>query len=350
MSVYDQIDLHDRAAPDLHALIEIQNQADARAKHQRLIELMWGRQQLPDQMPDALVADISRHAETPDKRFDHLNNLRQIDRLTVNLPFGFQSHPYLFHPQDSNNRFAVYHQGHDGDFIYGIDTIQFLLEQGYTVMAFALPLLGLNVPPSYVDIPRIGRVPAFFHHGHFLLLEPFVEGSTLQFFMEPIVIGLNYAHSLGYDDYIMTGLSGGGWATVVAAAVDHRIRLSYPVAGSSPLYQRLDVLPDGQDTEWGDYEQWLPGIFPELNYFELYALGVLGQGRHQLAVYNKYDSCCFWGQRALHWADVLNDRLGSLEGLGTFAIFVDDSHEGHLVSEIAHNVIGAHLDKHSEMK
>jgi hypothetical protein len=273
--------------------------------------------------------------------------LRQIDRLTVELPFGFQSHPYLFQPTEPNGRFMIYHQGHRGDFIHGVDTIQFFLKEGYTVMAFSLPLLGLNVPPVYLDIPRIGRVPAFHRHEHFLLLEPFVAGSTVQFFIEPIVIGLNYAHSLKFDDYAMIGLSGGGWATVMAAAVDPRIRLSYPVAGSNPLYQRLDVLPDGKDTEWGDYEQWLPGIFPELNYFELYLLGVMGPNRHQLAVYNQFDSCCFWGRRALHWADALLLRLKSLDGAGTFEVFVDDSHEEHQIAIPALNVIGKHLAGHS---
>lgn len=347
MSVYDQIDLHDRPAPDLDALVEIHSQADAQAKHQRLIELMWGKSQLPDRMPDDHIADIAHHATLADNRFDHLANLRQIDRLLIRLPFGFHSNPYLFHPVQSNNRFIVYHQGHDGDFIHGFDTIQFFLEQGYTVMAFSLPLLGLNVPPAHLDIPRIGRVPAFFHHGHFLLLEPFVEGSTIQFFIEPVVVGLNYAHSLKFDDYAMIGLSGGGWATVMAAATDHRIRLSYPVAGCSPLYQRLDVLPDGRDSEWGDYEQWLPGIFPELNYFELFTLGVLGQNRHQLAAYNKYDACCFWGQRALHWADTLRQRLESLDGVGTVEINIDDSHEEHMIAPPTLNVVRQHIASHS---
>lgn len=347
MSVYDQIDLHNRPAPDLNTLIDIHSHDDALAKHQRLIELMWGQTHLPDRMPDAVTADLSRSADSPDNRFDHLDNLRQIDRLTIDLPFGFQSHPYLFYPNDSNNRLIVYHQGHRGDFIHGIDTIAFFLKRGYTVMAFSLPLLGLNVPPAHLDIPRIGRVPAFRHHGHFLLLEPFVNGSTIQFFIEPIVVGLNYAHSLNFDDYTMIGLSGGGWATVMAAAIDPRIRISYPVAGSSPLYQRLDRPTDERDTEWGDYEQWLPGIFPELTYFELYTLGLLGQNRHQLAVYNKYDSCCFWGQRALHWADTLQGRLQTIDGTGTFEVFVDDSHEEHKVSEPVLNVVINHLAAHS---
>ena len=346
MSVYDLIDLHDRAVPDLDSLIEMHNQADAQAKHQRLIELMWGRSALPDRLPDALTEDIARQGEAGDQRFDTLENLRQIDRLTIELPFGFRSYPYLFHPTESNGQFIVYHYGHGAGFIAGIESIRFFVKHGYSVMAFSMPLFGLNVPPESLDIPRIGRVPAFHRHEHFVLLEPFVEGSTVQFFIEPVVVGLNYAHHLGFDDYFMIGLSGGGWTTVVSAAVDQRIRLSYPVAGSSPLYQRLDVLADGRDTEWGDYEQWLPGVFPELNYFELYTLGVLGQNRHQLAVYNQYDSCCFWGIRSQHWADALQQRLGKIDGVGTFGAFVDDSHKEHIISQPALEAVHQHLAGH----
>jgi hypothetical protein len=55
-----------------------------------------------------------------------------------------------------------------------------------------------------------------------------------QFFLEPVWLSVNYAKSLGYQRIIMGGLSGGGWTTTVAAAIDPRIGLSFPVAGSVP--------------------------------------------------------------------------------------------------------------------
>lgn len=54
----------------------------------------------------------------------------------------------------------------------------------------------------------------------------------MRFFIEPVVLAVNYAKALGYDEIVMLGLSGGGWTTTVSAAVDSRIKLSIPVAGS----------------------------------------------------------------------------------------------------------------------
>lgn len=42
------------------------------------------------------------------------------------------------------------------------------------------------------------------------------------------------------------GKSGGGWTTTVSAALDPRIRVSFPIAGSIPL--------NFQHTSW-DFEQ-----------------------------------------------------------------------------------------------
>lgn len=70
---------------------------------------------------------------------------------------------------------------------------------------------------------------------------------AFRFFLEPVVLTINYALSLGYKHVVMTGLSGGGWTTTVAAAVDPRITLSMPVAGSIPC--------SFTHTSW-DFEQW----------------------------------------------------------------------------------------------
>jgi hypothetical protein len=50
------------------------------------------------------------------------------------------------------------------------------------------------------------------------------------------VLTINYALSLGYKHVVLFGLSGGGWSTTIAAAIDPRISLSIPVAGSVPKF------------------------------------------------------------------------------------------------------------------
>ena len=48
--------------------------------------------------------------------------------------------------------------------------------------------------------------------------------------------------ALGYKHIVMAGLSGGGWTTTISAAIDPRITLSMPIAGSMPKV-RSDVSP-----------------------------------------------------------------------------------------------------------
>ena len=53
----------------------------------------------------------------------------------------------------------------------------------------------------------------------------------LRYFLEPAYLTMNYAKAQGYDDVYMAGLSGGGWSTTFASAIDNRIKGSFPIAG-----------------------------------------------------------------------------------------------------------------------
>ena len=86
--------------------------------------------------------------------------------------------------------------------------------------------------------------------------------SPVRYFLEGVVLVTNYAlNVLKYKRIVMVGLSGGGWTTTVAAALDPRISLSMPIAGSVPQTASLlwpVVFPDLPENYTGnshDFEQ-----------------------------------------------------------------------------------------------
>lgn len=311
---------------DVNSLIGIESADDIAAKRKELIHFIWGGGGFPtEKLPCKVEKKIA------DDRYAELfkGSLTQIDKITVEMDYGMESVIYHFHPRKSNKKLMVYHQGHRGDFIKGINTIKAFLEQGYAVMGVSMPLLGMNNQPI-VTLERFGR----FHvtrHMHLKLLE-----NPISFFMEPIAVALNYAKRYKYEQTHMIGISGGGWTTTIYAAIDPRIVHSYPVAGSYPIYLRSD---SGRD--WGDYEQTLPDLYKIANYPELYIMGSFGKGRRQVQILNKYDSCCFAGIKYRTYETAVSQAVKRL-GTGKFEIYLDDTHKEHKISEEVLKVVFKH--------
>ena len=309
-------------------LIHIQNEHEATSIREELIGFIWGRQGLPANLPDRIDTDVA------DERYSSLRNLSQIDKLTILMEWGLTSTAYHFTPTNGNNKLLIYQQGHDGDFIRGIDTISFFLEHGFSVIALSMPLESPNNQPT-INLKRIGRIELRFHEQ--LKLLEMKSGHPVQLFLTPISISLNYAQKFGYESVYMTGVSGGGWTTTVYAAIDPRITRSYPVAGSLPTHLRsgLQIRNTAQrPADWGDYEQTIPELYNIANYLDLYILGSHGHHRKQLQVLNKYDPCCFRGEAFRTYEQVLQERVESL-GSGEFVVYLDTSHKTHKISEQA---------------
>ncbi|MHC4618849.1 MAG: hypothetical protein ACYTEQ_13980 [Planctomycetota bacterium] len=311
---------------DVNSLIHVGGAADIAAKRRALIRYIWGGRGFPGEKPPA---EVKKNIK--DERYAELfnANLRQIDRITVGMDYEVESIIFHFIPKESNDKLMIYHQGHRGDFILGIDAIRAFLEKGYSVMGISMPLLGMNNKPV-VNLERFGK----FHvtkHEHLKLLK-----NPIRFFVEPVAVAINYAGKFKYDEVNMTGISGGGWTTTLCAAVDTRIKHSYPVAGSLPVYLRSDSQRD-----WGDYEQTLPELYHIANYLELYVMGSYGNGRRQVQILNKYDSCCFAGIKYRTYEKVVTDIVAGL-GKGRFEVFLDDTHKEHKISEEALKVVFTH--------
>ena len=313
---------------DTNSIIGIETKEDLNYKKTSLIKYIW-----KNQMPTKLPANIEENFI--DDNFRDVKNLQQIDKITIEMEHGINSIAYLFIPYESNNKLIIYHQGHDGDFLLGKNTIQFFLKNGYSIIAFNMPLKGMNNQPV-IETSDFGPIK-FISHKQFPLLES-SEFSPIKYFAEPIVLSLNYIdESYNYDDYYMVGISGGGWTTVVYSAIDERVSKSYSVAGSYPLHLRHEA------KNLGDYEQINPNLYRIANYLELYIMSSFGDDRKlvQLFIYN--DPCCFPAElyEKFPYANAIQDKLEILGDERKFNVFLDNSTNQH---EISHHALSLILD------
>ena len=310
---------------DVNSLIHIKSADDVSKLRNNLIDFIWSGYGFPNsKLPDSIQTDISNSL------YDDFVNLQRIDQIDVVMDYGVNSISYLFVPESSNNKLIVYHQGHDGDFYKGKETIQFFLEHDYTVLAFSMPLLGMNDQPV-VKIPDIGTIQLTSHE-HFRFIES-SNFSPIKFFMEPIAVSLNYLDkNYDFSSYDMVGISGGGWTATLYPAIDGRISQSYSVAGSVPIYLRS--VPQN----YGDYEQWIPELYRNANYLDLYIMNSYGDDRKFVQIFNKYDSCCFSGDLYKSYENEIKESISVLKK-GYFEIYLDDTHKTHKISEFALEII-----------
>jgi hypothetical protein len=304
---------------DVRALIRAVTPADADRIRGELIAYIWKAPVLPDALPEVQTNVTNPFTDLPDPP-----NVARIDQLTVSMD-GFVSRMFLFVPAHGRRKLVIFQQGHANDLAStnGDETVRYFLERRYAVLVVHMPLYGLNTGP----FPGGG-----IHDPMFTLESPTL--SPFKYFLEPIVRAVNYARQvLRYRDVHMIGISGGGWTTTLSAALDPRIRVSFPVAGTLPLYLRRDDVgcPGG---ELGDLEQHHPVLYSMVDYLDLYLLGTYGSRRGQLQVLNQYDSCCFWGVRYLTYRDIVKDAAADL-GRGKYDVFLDSSHFSHLISRHA---------------
>jgi len=196
---------------------------------------------------------------------------------------------------------VLYHNGHEtATCTPNYDgVVDHLNQLGYDVMELMMPLLGCNDAPQYGSPKK---------HAWFRQWEERGE-ATMRFFVEPVVLAVNYAVALGYEHIVLLGLSGGGWTTTLAAAVDARIELSIPTAGSVPKFSTSYLpawtpdLPEGRgegEGGGGDYEQLYEGrrkdMYDACDFACMYVLAALEPHRHQLQLLHEKDSCCFAAQ------------------------------------------------------
>ena len=315
---------------DVKSLISIKSESDIFNLKNNLIDFIWKDKRFPySKLPDSVQSNIL------DSRYAELNNLKRIDQIKILMEYEVDSVSYLFIPESSNGKLIIYHQGHGGDFYRGKETIQFFLEKDFSVLAFSMPLLGMNNQPI-VDIPNIGTIKLTSHE-HLKFLES-SNFSPIKFFMEPLTLSLNYLdREYNFSTYSMVGISGGGWTATLYPAIDDRISQSYSIAGSLPIYLR------STPQNYGDYEQWLPELYQIANYLDLYIMSSYGENRKFVQIFNKYDPCCFSGESHKSYENLIKEAISQLNQ-GYFEIYIDDTHKKHQISEYALEIIESSLE------
>ena len=260
---------------------------------------------------------------------------RQIDRYTFSnlCGRGGTAYAWLMYPSAAAlSKIMVSHNGHkeswDGDYLGNsgrtLENTQFWLGLGFHVLSLDMPTTqSPGRQPNPLSLTVGGSSTNFTDHNYSSLDSDGV--SSLRPYLEPVARAVNQAvANLGYSVY-MVGLSGGGWTTEFAAALDIRIRNRYSVFGSSPW----EVSETGA-LDSTDYEQYVfnPGYVKGGLHAVRYALGA-DHGRRAIQIWGDGDPT--FSSTGKHTA-LENHRTyvqTLLASSGTFDIHYDTSAAAH---------------------
>ena len=200
---------------------------DGAATRQQVLATVWANGKIPSRTQPDRVKPLVNVSLAP-----------HATELTWNIsgPFFPLSSTVFHNPRSASQRsdtIVLHHHGHAHgcdneagcpiwfDFYNVTSFIHDELEADYFMLY--MPLLGPNQQHGYPT-----------SHQWFSQWEDKGD-KTIRYFVEPLHLTVNYALSLGYKRVVMMGKSGGGWTTTVCAALDPRIHVSFPIAGSIPL-------------------------------------------------------------------------------------------------------------------
>lgn len=279
---------------DVDNFVSVRCQADADRLRARLLRLIFKEEALPGALPEFAgdcpppIPGLAGAA--------HCGLWRAREAW-------FTSYLHRAEPARPSGRNLILHNGH----FVGYDNagyrglVEALLARGWSVTFLDMPGLGLCEPKLGPDLHNtLGSWQT-------------ADFNPLRAFAGPAAQAVNLAAASGASLVAMAGVSGGGWATTLSAALDVRISLSLPVAGSLPLWLRPHPADWEQDNVPADY-------------LDLYLLGC-DRGRRQTQVLNLRDPCCFWGDS---WR-AYRGPLGRISD-GRFDLYCDEANADHSLS------------------
>jgi pimeloyl-ACP methyl ester carboxylesterase len=295
--------------------------------------------------PDISITSENDIFEIREKLIEYLFNRKDLENVSpprvengtmrVDMQNGIVSKIELISPKGEHETLIIYHTGHEGLTKVEAEFIDKLVQAGYPVWRIDMPFVGDNNQTIRVSIPKVGTI-SISNHDQMIYLSPVTDGSPIRYFIEPVVAAINEAINLGYKRIIMIGLSGGGWTTTLAAAIDPRIDASYSVAGTIPIGLRFD-----HSKNWGDWEQTFPDLYQIASYEDLYIMA--SNSRKHIQVLNEFDPCCFDDPRYYVYEAAVHQTMEKIEGI--FEVWWNEDEKQHHINPITEQMILNDLSK-----
>ena len=255
-------------------------------------------------------------------------SLAGIDELVSAIGPHYRSSIAYFRPKEPNGTLVVFQNGYASTYHHHVRHLERLVNAGFTVAAANHVGYGDNAcPPGSPQAPwcSVGW-----------------GASTVQLPMRvhfsPLIAAINYG--IAEDsilDIAMIGFSAGAWLTMVTAAVEPRIRVSYPVAGFMPRYlqEELENPPN----------QRYPAYIAIGSLLDQFVLGADTPTRRQIQFFNRYDRCCYRNTRGKLYETAVADAVRTIGG-GHFEVRIDESHARHKIGRWTMDAILADLATH----
>lgn len=208
----------------------------------------------------------------------------RLRKLRYEIVPGFQSAAILYEPENIQGKVpAILNvNGHVGPPGKSVE-----YKQKRCINFARHGIIALNL--EWLAFGELGGVENEHWFGAHLDL---VGASGLGLFYLEMRRGLDYLYDHPQVDRSrlgVTGLSGGGWQTIVLSALDDRVKVSVAVAGYSATNTKIEARKFG---DLGDLEQNSADLLAGQDYTHLTAMRA---PRPTLLINNAEDDCCFRG-------------------------------------------------------
>jgi dienelactone hydrolase len=206
----------------------------------------------------------------------------RIRKLRYEIVPGFQSVALLYEPEHLHGKVPAIlnvngHVGPPGK------AVEYKQKRCITVARHGIVTLSLEWF-FFGELNQNGNQHAFGHH------LDLAGANGVGLFYLAMRKGLDYLYDYPNTDRArvgVTGLSGGGWQTIVLSSLDDRVKVTVPVAGFSSIITRVEAKEYG---DLGDFEQGATDMFDGVDFTHLTAMMA---PRPTLLIYNAEDDCCF---------------------------------------------------------